>query len=139
MSKIIPIAIEDIGWRTFLMFAILNFGKSPALFDTVFFAIPAIPPLYHIGMLIAAYLVVVVFVFFFVRETKGVPLEGMDDLFSKRPVFDTERDGPHATKDGLVGDPDSVKGDDIRGDALHIDISHVDNPQVGKSREEDKK
>ncbi|KAK9458127.1 general substrate transporter [Dipodascopsis uninucleata] len=74
ISKVIPIAIANIGWRTFLMFAIFN-GS------------------------------IAVFVFFVVRETSGVALEHMDELFStgffmkpnewnfhRRPIVDNKNE-----------------------------------------------
>lgn len=51
ISRIVPIAMANIGWRTFLMFSIFNAA-------------------------------IAVFVFFVVRETRGVALEQMDDIFS---------------------------------------------------------
>lgn len=36
---------------------------------------------------------VLVFVFLFMKETKGIPLEKMDDLFGSKPVGDMEQ-GP---------------------------------------------
>ena len=50
MSTITPYAVANIGWRTFLMFAIFNFAN-------------------------------IVYVWFFVRETKGASLESMEVLF----------------------------------------------------------
>ncbi|KAK7202733.1 general substrate transporter [Myxozyma melibiosi] len=51
ISRIVPIAMDSIGWRTFLMFAIFNAA-------------------------------IAIFVFLVVRETRGVALEQMDDIFS---------------------------------------------------------
>ncbi|KAK9480889.1 general substrate transporter [Lipomyces japonicus] len=51
ISRIVPLAIQNIGWRTFLMFGIFN-------------------------------LVIAVFVFLVLRETSGVALEHMDQVFS---------------------------------------------------------
>ncbi|KAK9450430.1 uncharacterized protein V1518DRAFT_413827 [Limtongia smithiae] len=50
ISRIVPVAIANIGWRTFLMFGIFNIG-------------------------------IAVFSFFVLRETEGVSLEHMDEVF----------------------------------------------------------
>ncbi|CAK7221314.1 hypothetical protein SEUCBS140593_004529 [Sporothrix eucalyptigena] len=52
-SQVTPHAVENLGWRTFLMFCIFNWA-------------------------------LVVFAFFFVKETKGRSLEDMDILFIKK-------------------------------------------------------
>ncbi|KAK9469418.1 general substrate transporter [Lipomyces arxii] len=51
ISRIVPLAMANIGWKTFLMFAIFNFS-------------------------------ICIFTFFVVRETAGISLERMEDLFS---------------------------------------------------------
>ncbi|KAK9461901.1 general substrate transporter [Lipomyces oligophaga] len=51
ISRIVPVAMDNIGWRTFLMFAIFNFC-------------------------------IAVFAFLVLRETSGVALENMDQLFA---------------------------------------------------------
>ncbi|EEY17167.1 quinate permease [Verticillium alfalfae VaMs.102] len=52
-SQVTPHAVENLGWRTFLMFAIFNWA-------------------------------LVVFVWFFIKETKGKSLEEMETLFARQ-------------------------------------------------------
>ncbi|KAM0327018.1 hypothetical protein ACHAQA_006141 [Verticillium albo-atrum] len=52
-SQVTPHAVENLGWRTFLMFAIFNWA-------------------------------LVVFVWFFIKETKGKSLEEMEALFARQ-------------------------------------------------------
>ncbi|CCF32102.1 hypothetical protein CH063_04551 [Colletotrichum higginsianum] len=52
-SQVTPHAVQNLGWRTFLMFCIFNWA-------------------------------LVVFVWFFIKETKGKSLEEMDELFSRK-------------------------------------------------------
>ncbi|KAI1120994.1 general substrate transporter [Nemania abortiva] len=52
-SQVTPRAVENLGWKTFLMFGIFNFS-------------------------------LVVFTYFFIKETKGRSLEDMEQVFAKR-------------------------------------------------------
>lgn len=70
MSQITPYAVANIGWRTFLMFAIFNFAN-------------------------------IVYVYFFIKETKGKSLEEMEVVFGTvdhLPTKDTESQVGHETR-----------------------------------------
>ena len=55
-SQATPHAVENLGWKTFVMFAVFNFA-------------------------------LVVFTWFFIKETKGRSLEEMESRTSRPPLF----------------------------------------------------
>jgi hypothetical protein len=85
MSKTVPIAIRNIGWKTFLMFGILNLCESGATIHPACFYWEN--PEQSTDPFRAA---ITVFVFFFVKETKGVAMERMDELFSTTFPWNSE-------------------------------------------------
>ncbi|KAM0270645.1 hypothetical protein ACHAQH_009361 [Verticillium albo-atrum] len=75
-SQVTPHAVENLGWRTFLMFAIFNWA-------------------------------LVVFVWFFIRETKGKSLEEMEALFARQIGVKDHEAARESTKvDGPEEQPD---------------------------------
>ncbi|KAK9332082.1 general substrate transporter [Lipomyces starkeyi] len=87
ISRIVPLAMQNIGWRTFLMFGIFNAA-------------------------------IAVFVFFVIRETSGVALEHMDNLFSTG--FFMKPSQWNLRKPVLIGNGDVI---DIPG--LELDVKNV--------------
>jgi hypothetical protein len=73
-SQVTPHAVENLGWKTFVMFTVFNWA-------------------------------LVVFVWFFIKETKGRSLEEMEELFGGSPLPDRE---PEALK-GVDRPEDSTK------------------------------
>ncbi|KAL4929765.1 sugar porter family MFS transporter [Aspergillus undulatus] len=72
-SQATPHAVDNMGWRTFLMFCIFNWA-------------------------------IVVYVFFFIKETTGKSLEEMEDVFKSKIINfrkDEERDVDEAHERGL--------------------------------------
>ncbi|CAN6640995.1 hexose transporter Hxt15p [Trichomonascus vanleenenianus] len=59
ISKVVPIGVENLGWRLFFIFAIFNF-------------------------------VILVYTWFFIKETKGISMEEMERLFGSAAVIDVE-------------------------------------------------
>ncbi|KAL4794986.1 general substrate transporter [Aspergillus venezuelensis] len=66
-SQATPHAVDNMGWRTFLMFCIFNWA-------------------------------IVVYVFFFIKETTGKSLEEMEDVFNSKLV-NFRKDEEHAVQD----------------------------------------
>jgi len=82
MSQITPHAISNIGWRTFLMFAIFNYA-------------------------------IIVYSYFFLKETKGKSLEEMEVVFGtveRLPSKDDDEAESQAGREQLPRElPDTIK------------------------------
>jgi hypothetical protein len=74
--QITPIAISNIGYRTYIIFAVLN-GDIPPLYAVL---------LSLLTVYIACWVPIIYFTF---PETKGLELEAVDRLFAKADVLDS--------------------------------------------------
>ncbi|KAK9248195.1 general substrate transporter [Lipomyces tetrasporus] len=100
VSRIVPVAMESIGWRTFLMFGILNAS-------------------------------IAVFVFFVVRETSGVALEHMDNLFSTG--FFMKPKQWNLRKPILIDNGDVAGVADLELDAKNVHGTHMEDVESQRS------
>ena len=69
----------------------------------------------------------IVFVFFLLPETKGIPLESMDRLFEVKPVW---------RANNIILDEDRIRDEEFRHDAevVGVDMAkdkHIHNERVG--------
>ncbi|KAK9364843.1 general substrate transporter, partial [Lipomyces kononenkoae] len=94
VSRIVPIAMQNIGWRTFLMFGILN-------------------------------TLIAIFVFFVIRETSGVALEHMDNLFSTG--FFMKPSQWNLRKPVIIGNGDVLEIADLDIDAKNVKATHLED------------
>ncbi|KAK9481505.1 general substrate transporter [Lipomyces starkeyi] len=94
ISRIVPLAMQNIGWRTFLMFGIVN-------------------------------AVMAVYVFFVIRETSGVALEHMDNLFSTG--FFMKPSQWNFRKPALIGNGDVIDIPDLELDVKNVQGAHMED------------
>ncbi|KAK9311549.1 general substrate transporter [Lipomyces starkeyi] len=99
ISRIVPVAIESIGWGTFLMFGIFNASMA-------------------------------VFVFFVIRETSGVALEHMDDLFSKGFFMEPRQ---WNLRKPIIIDNGDVAGVALELDAKNVRGTHMENVRMSRA------
>ncbi|KAK9452568.1 general substrate transporter [Dipodascopsis uninucleata] len=95
ISRIVPIAIANIGWRTFLMFSILN-------------------------------AFVAVYSFLVIRETTGISLENMDEVFSSG-LFMSPKQWTFRTPKSTVEYPELMELERQLSAKRNAEDAHVEN------------
>ncbi|CAN6622831.1 hexose transporter Hxt15p [Trichomonascus vanleenenianus] len=78
ISKVVPIGVQTLGWRLFLMFAIFNF-------------------------------VILAFTWFFIKETKGISMEEMENLFGSAAAIDIDEVHGNADKFAIQAEAEELK------------------------------
>lgn len=110
--QITPVAIENIGYRTYIIFAVLN-GKSLVLFVS-----PRFGKLIFFFSNPSAAWVPIIYIFF--PETKGLELEDVDRLFAKEGTETARMIDDKAARQGSVAFQQDKAGARVDQDEVRV-------------------